>query len=235
MSVKLSASSELGQPSYARRWHLLNHVFVLRRRQLVDGLVVLHLGPLSRLWLILRSPGIVVEACLRQTDVFFIGQLRTDADLLLLLRLEDLAVVRLVLVFLEFHLFLEAANHRGAFLDDVLLLKLLVGVLLLLKLVLLDLHLQGLVVGLLAVLVDLLNLLQVGLGVLLPSHIFLSLHLRLLCLRHLGGDIDVFHVPLVDVSLLLIDFALKLLVSLLVHEKWIPVELCLWLGFLDGA
>ena len=90
-------------------------------------------------------------------------------------------------------------------------------------------------VRLLSVHVDLLYFFEVGLSVLLSRGVFLTLQLGFLRLSHLGGDVNIFHVMLVDIYLLFVDLALKLLISLLVNEKRVPVELCLRLSFLNCA
>lgn len=93
---------------------------------------------------------------------------------------------------------------------------------------LLNLHLQSLVISILSILVDLLYLFEVCLSALLAQFILLSLKLIFLLLSQLGGYKNILHVALVNISLFFFSFALVLLVPLLVNVKRVPVQIILW-------
>jgi hypothetical protein len=101
-----------------------------------------------------------------------------------------------------------------------------------LKLMLLNLHLQSLVVCILSIQVDLFYLIQIGLCALLAYDVLFPLILILLLLSYLGRDENCLHMSLIDISLFFFSFALMLLVPLLVNEKRVPVEIVLWLCLL---
>ena len=97
---------------------------------------------------------------------------------------------------------------------------------------LLNLHLQSLVVCILSIQVDLFYLIQIGLCALLAYDVLFPLKLIFLLLRYLGRDENCLHMSLIDISLFFFSFALMLLVPLLVNEKRVPVEIVLWLCLL---
>lgn len=109
----------------------MNHLPVLIRGKLLNWVIVLNQRSLSRLGsLLCRSLTVVVAD--RRLNVLPVDYLRTKNTFLLFLILEDLTIVCLTLVFLQFHFFFKAFNDCSAFFNYALLLELFKVVLLLL-------------------------------------------------------------------------------------------------------
>lgn len=144
-----------------------------------------------------------------------------------LLRVQYLPVVSLLLHLKHALLLLEVLHDSSSLLNRVLLKGLLINILLLLEFMLLDLHLQCLIVRHIPLLLHLPDLIKVRLRVHLSLSFFLLLDFRLLLGGHLMRQVDIMHVAVIDFVLLVFSASLVMLIPLLIHEERVPVEVSL--------